>query len=164
MAVSSVPWGTDRPQHSSQAAARENWAWWQNRINRASLVMLHEEGILSEEHAREIAHAQKYAEDKQEKEGLSFSDIMPLEKLLIEACGQTATLIHTGRSRQDIFATLNQGRLRRSVLDFFNELLKLRRQMLTQAKAHVLTWMPAYTNGVQAMPITLGFYLWAFLE
>lgn len=89
---------------------------------------------------------------------------MPLEKLLIKHCGQEATLIHTGRSRQDIFATLNQARLRRAVIDTFDELNKLRKQLLAIAECNVETWMPAYTNGVQAMPITLGFYLWAFLE
>lgn len=89
---------------------------------------------------------------------------MLLEKMLIEACGQEATLIHTGRSRQDIFATLNQARLRLSALDFADELNAFRRQLCRIAAAHTETWIPAYTNGVQAMPVSLGFYLWAYLE
>ena len=44
MTLSAVPWGRDRPLHTSERAGLENWAWWQNRINRASLVMLAEEG------------------------------------------------------------------------------------------------------------------------
>lgn len=164
MTISGIPWGKDRLESTGELAAKENWAWWQNRINRASLVMLAKEKLLTAEQAAVIALAQKNAEDKQIQQKLEFADIMPLEKLLIEQCGQLATLIHTGRSRQDIFATLNQGRLRRSFLDFFHELVQVRSQLLELAQAHIKTYVPAYTNGVQAMPVTLGFYLWAFLE
>lgn len=164
MAVSTIPWGRDLPHSTSDAAEAENWGYWQNRINRASLVMLAEVGIVSAEEAKKIAQAQLVAEAKQAEPGAApFTDIMPLEKILIEQCGPMATLIHTGRSRQDIFATLNQARLRLSVLDFAENLNVLRESILRLAKAHTETWMPAYTNGVQAMPITLGYYFWAFL-
>lgn len=165
MAISTIPWGRDLPQFTSDEAQKKTWGYWQNRINRASLVMLAEEGIISEEEAKVIAQAQLAAEAQQAQPGAApLTDIMPLEKLLIAQCGQMATLIHTGRSRQDIFATLNQARLRLSLLDFSHNFNELREIILKIAKDNVETWMPAYTNGVQAMPITLGFYLWAFLE
>lgn len=163
--MNTIPWGRDLPHSTSQRAQDENWGYWQNRINRASLVMLTEQKILDNETAREIARAHRQAEIRQAEPGAApVTDIMPLEKMLIEACGQKATLIHTGRSRQDIFATLNQARLRRSVLDFAASLNGFRQRLLDIALEHTETWMPAYTNGVQAMPVTLGFYLWAFLE
>ena len=161
--MNTIPWGCDRLESTSDAAALKNWGYWQNRINRASLVMLHEEGIVTDEEAETIAQVQDMAEKKQASM-LPLSDIMPLEKLLIEYCGQLATLIHTGRSRQDIFATLNQARLREAVMDLSENLNAFRRRLLMLAEAHTETWMPAYTNGVQAMPITLAFYLSAFLE
>ena len=161
--MNTIPWGCDRLESTSDAAALKNWGYWQNRINRASLVMLHEEGIVTDEEAKTIGQAQDMAEKKQASM-LPLSDIMPLEKLLIEYCGQLATLIHTGRSRQDIFATLNQARLREAVMDLSENLNAFRRRLLMLAEAHTETWMPAYTNGVQAMPITLAFYLSAFLE
>lgn len=165
MTNSRIPWGTDLIGSTSEEAAKESWQYWQNRINRASLVMLAEEGILSLEQAKKIANAQRLAErDLDAPDASPIFDIMPLEKLLIKYCGQEATLIHTGRSRQDIFATLNQARLRRAVLDTFEKLNGLRKELLKIAQVNTETWMPAYTNGVQAMPITLGFYLWAFLE
>lgn len=165
MAISTIPWGRDLPHATSDEAESKTWGYWQNRINRASLVMLAEEGILSRDDARTIAKAQLSAEAKQAEPGAEpLTDIMPLEKMLIAECGQKATLIHTGRSRQDIFATLHQARLRLSVLDFASDLNLFREQLLKIAKEHTRTWMPAYTNGVQAMPITLGFYLWAFLD
>jgi len=165
MTISTIPWAKDLPTATSEEAAHKDWAYWQNRINRASLVMLVEQGILDAATAKTIAHAHLAAEEKQKEAGAPvIRDIMPLEKLLIEQCGQLATLIHTGRSRQDIFATLYQMRLRLQTLDFFENLNALRAEILKHAKEHVETYMPAYTNGVQAMPITLGFYLWAFLE
>lgn len=165
MAISTIPWGRDLPHATSGEAEAKNWGYWQNRINRASLVMLAEEGIVTGDDARTIAKAQLAAEAKQAEPGAEpLADIMPLEKMLIAECGQMATLIHTGRSRQDIFATLNQARLRLSVLDFASNLNLFREQLLATAREHTETWMPAYTNGVQAMPITFGFYLWAFLD
>lgn len=165
MAISTTPWGHDWPPATSREAEEKNWGYWQNRINRASLVMLTEEGIIETQDAATIARAQVAAEHRLSQPGVEpISDIMPLEKILIEECGPKATLIHTGRSRQDIFATLNQARLRLSFLDFAQALNELRNELLSIAKEHTETWMPAYTNGVQAMPITLGFYLWAFLD
>ena len=161
--MNTIPWGCDREVATSDAAALKTWGYWQNRINRASLVMLHEEKIVTDEEAKIIAKAQKEAEEKQ-KELPPFTDIMPLEKLLIASCGQLATLIHTGRSRQDIFATLNQARLRESVADFAENLNAFRRRLLDLAKKNTETYLPAYTNGVQAMPITFAYYLAAFLE
>ena len=92
--MNTIPWGSDRLESTSDDAALRNWGYWQNRINRASLVMLHEEGIVTDEEAKTIAQAQSMAEMKQASM-LPLSDIMPLEKLLIEYCGQLATLIHT---------------------------------------------------------------------
>ncbi|HAW45226.1 MAG TPA: argininosuccinate lyase [Sutterella sp.] len=163
--MNTIPWGKDIRTSTSEKAASQTWGYWQNRINRASLVMLVEEKILDNATAKIIANAQLAAEKEQAAPGAApITDIMPLEKMLISHCGQMATLIHTGRSRQDIFATLNQARLRQAVLDTAASLNAFRARLLSIAQAHTETWMPAYTNGVQAMPITLGFYLWAFLE
>ncbi len=160
-----VPWGPDPTTNTSDEARNKKWGYWQNRINRASLVMLTEQGIVTEEEANIIAKAQVAAEKIQDTpDAEPINDYLPLEKLLIAECGPMASLIHTGRSRQDIFATLWQARLRLAVLDFSETFNALRLDMLNLAKKHTKTWIPAYTNGVQAMPISFGFYLWAFLE
>ena len=66
-------------------------------------MMLSEQKILSKEQTEKIAEAQREAERELNAPGTApIFDIMPLEKLLIKHCGQEATLIHTGRSRQDI--------------------------------------------------------------
>ncbi len=165
MTIRVTPWGRDDFSATSAEAQQKDWAWWQNRLNRASLVMLAEEGIVGSGAAARIARAQKLAEARQAEPGAPrLSDIMPLEKMLIESCGEEATLIHTGRSRQDMFTTINEGRLRLAVLDFVEAFNRLRDRLLSIAQEHTETYIPAYTNGVQAMPVTLGFYLWGFLE
>ena len=49
MKVTTIPWSRDIPRSTSERAEAETWAYWQNKINRASLVMLHEQGILDDE-------------------------------------------------------------------------------------------------------------------
>ena len=165
MTLRVTPWGKDNFKATSEEAAAKDWAYWQNRMNRASLVMLAEEGIIGRDAASRIAAAQKHAEELQNQpRAPRLTDIMPLEKMLIESCGEEATLIHTGRSRQDMFTTLNEARLRLAVLDFYEALNKLRSRLFNIARDNIETYIPAYTNGVQAMPITLAFYLWGFLE
>lgn len=93
----SPPWGKDDFKATSEEAESKDWAYWQNRLNRASLVMLAEEGIIDKNIVPRIAAAQKHAEDLQNLPGAPrLTDIMPLEKMLIESCGEEATLIHTG--------------------------------------------------------------------
>ena len=157
MTLRVTPWGKDDFKATSEEAESKDWAYWQNRLNRASLVMLAEEGIIDKNIVPRIAAAQKHAEDLQNLPGAPrLTDIMPLEKMLIESCGEEATLIHTGRSRQDMFTTLNEARLRLAVLDFYEALNKLRTRLLSIARENIETYIPAYTNGVQAMPITLA--------
>lgn len=135
MTLRVTPWGKDNFKATSGEAEAKDWAYWQNRMNRASLVMLAEEGIISPDIASRIAAAQKHAEDIQNQAGVPrLTDIMPLEKMLIESCGEEATLIHTGRSRQDMFTTLNEARLRLAVLDFYEALNKLRTRLLSIAR------------------------------
>ncbi|MFQ9938892.1 MAG: lyase family protein [Parasutterella excrementihominis] len=165
MTLRVTPWGKDNFKATSEEAEAKDWAYWQNRLNRASLVMLAEEGIIKGDVASRIAAAQKHSEDLQNQPDVPrLTDIMPLEKMLIETCGEEATLIHTGRSRQDMFTTLNEARLRLAVLDFYEALNRLRTRLLLIARENIETYIPAYTNGVQAMPITLAFYLWGFLD
>ena len=47
MTLRVTPWGKDNFKATSGEAEAKDWAYWQNRMNRASLVMLAEEGIIS---------------------------------------------------------------------------------------------------------------------
>lgn len=46
MTLRVTPWGKDNFKATSGEAEAKDWAYWQNRMNRASLVMLAEEGII----------------------------------------------------------------------------------------------------------------------
>ena len=96
--------------------------------------------------------------------GLRPSDVLQTEKIITDFAGPEATLIHTGRSRQDMHSTLSMAQLRTELLDFADALNTLREQLLKMAEQHTKTFVPSYTNGVQAMPITLAHYLLAFAD
>ena len=59
MTLRVTPWGKDDFKATSEEAESKDWAYWQNRLNRASLVMLAEEGIIDKNIVPRIAAAQK---------------------------------------------------------------------------------------------------------
>ena len=87
---------------------------------------------------------------------------MQIEKIVTDAVGPDGSLIHAGRSRQDMYATFRAAQLRNQVLDFSDALNSLRDRVLVTAAKHVNTIVPAYTNGVQAQPVSYAHYLLAF--
>ena len=84
---------------------------------------------------------------------------IPVSSMLI---GPDASLLNTGRSRQDTLATLRMGNLRAQLLDYADALNSMRERMLATAAKNVDTIVPAYTNGVQAMPISYAHYQLAY--
>lgn len=51
MTIRVTPWGHDAFDATSPEAKKKDWAYWQNRMNRASLVMLESERIIDHETA-----------------------------------------------------------------------------------------------------------------
>ena len=92
------------------------------------------------------------------------TDVMQVERIISDKAGADATLIHSGRSRQDMGATVRAMRLRRAVLDSADALLATRAVLIDIASKHTETFVPAYTNGVQAQPVSYGHYLMAFAD
>jgi len=136
---------------------------WLNRINQASIVMLTEEGIVTPELGRKIAGGVRYAIDQGNRpDGKRPTDVLQLEQIMTEKIGPEASLIHSGRSRQDMLATYRLATLRTDVLAMADALNSTRQRLLALADKHIDTLVPAYTNGVQAMPISYAHYLLAF--
>jgi len=136
---------------------------WLNRINKASIVMLTEEGIVKPEMGRKIAGGVRFAIDQADKPGgKQPSDVLQLEQIMTDKIGPEASLIHSGRSRQDMLATYRLAKLRFQVLAYADALNSTRQRVLDLAAKNVDTLIPAYTNGVQAMPISYAHYLLAF--
>ncbi|GGY37603.1 argininosuccinate lyase [Streptomyces djakartensis] len=67
--------------------------------------------------------------------------------------------LHTGRSRNDIKATITAMRLRAELLDLTGEILRLQAVLLSRARAHQDAVMPVYTHYQPAMPVSYGYYL-----
>ncbi len=148
---------------TSRTDQAEDQFFWLNKINKASSVMLTEERIISHEMGRKIARGVDFAlEQARRPGGKRPSDVLQIEKIITDAIGPDASLIHTGRSRQDMYATFRMAKLRNQLLDYSDALNSLRERMLGTAAKNVNTIVPAYTNGVQAMPISYAHYLLAY--
>jgi argininosuccinate lyase len=82
------------------------------------------------------------------------------EGYLIERLGaDVGGVLHTGRSRNDLKATMTSLRLREWLLEFASQALRLEGVLLSRARAHRAVVMPVYTHFQAAMPLTYGHYL-----
>lgn len=150
---------------TSGLAREQDLFFWFGRINMASTVANVELGIIPKELAGPIALGVAHSIDQAAQPGGKRpADVLQTEKIITDAAGPDATLIHTGRSRQDIHSTLTMGQLRTELLDYADALNGLRAQLQAMAEQHAETFVPAYTNGVQAQPISLAHYLLAFAD
>ena len=138
-----------------------------DQINKASIVMLAETGIVPRDVVQRIAKgiAEVIDNEKTGKDGLaprSSADYLDYEPRLIKVAGQEASRLHTGRSRQDLASTIARMNLRDGLLQTIEALIGVRESLLKKAEQHIDTIIPAYTHGVQAQPTTFAHYLLAF--
>jgi argininosuccinate lyase len=138
---------------------------WLDEINKASIVMLAETGIVPKDVASRIAKgiAQVIADEHSGKlPPRTSADYLDYEPRLIAVAGQEASRLHTGRSRQDLASTIARMNLRDGLLHTIGALIADREKLLKRAEEHIETIIPAYTHGVQAQPTTFAHYLLAF--
>ncbi len=86
-------------------------------------------------------------------------DYLKVERDLMAVGGPDISRLHSGRSRQDIGATIQRLITRDDFLAAFEKLNGMRDAILALAAQAPNAVIPAYTWGVQAQPITLGHYL-----
>ena len=151
------------------ARRRRDTCSWLFDINRASLIANLESGLIDKPVARSIASAL----DAMEKDWAAPGAVRPelyitFEPELLKRCGMAASVLHVGRSSQDILATanagLNIGRLARLITATVEVIDALQDLAVREIDAVV----PAYTNGVQAQPTlfahTINAHQHAFLR
>lgn len=157
--------GTVTRDATSARAKAQDQFYWIGRINMASTVMTVEEGIIPKALSRQIAEgvAHSIAQAAQPG-GKRPTDVLQIERIIADKAGPEATLIHSGRSRQDMLAAVRTMQLRDQVLDTADALLAARKVLLDIAAQHTETFVPAYTNGVQAQPVSYAHYLLAFAD
>ncbi|MBK6651253.1 MAG: argininosuccinate lyase [Betaproteobacteria bacterium] len=149
---------------SARALAQDQF-YWLGRINMASTTMLMEEGIIAAPLGKPIAEGVLHSIQQADSPGGKRpKDVLQIERIISEKAGAQATLIHSGRSRQDMLATYRAAHLRTAVLDTADAMLEARQTLIDFAAANVNTYVPAYTNGVQAQPVSYAHYLLAFAD
>lgn len=116
-----------------------------------------DEGLLDKSMAPRIAAGvAKVIRDGGMPGGKRPGTVIAFEPLLIEAAGQDVTLLHAGRSSQDMFATMRSAILRDDMLNLADQLNKTTASLVRLAEKHAGTVVPNYTNGVAAQPNSLG--------
>lgn len=134
--------------------------FWLGQMNKASAVINAEEGLLDPTKTAKIALGiAKVIEDGEQPGGQRPSTVISYEPLLIRAAGQDVTLLHAGRSSQDMHATYRAAILRDDLLALAGQLSKVSQTLVNLAQKHVKTIVPNYTNGVAAQPNSYGHYL-----
>jgi len=160
-----VPAANGAPLATGGADAAEDQFYWISKINKASTVMLAEERIFPKDVDQLIARGVDYSiRQAQQPGGKRPADVLQIERIMTEKVGQEISVIHAGRSRQDMYASFRAAKLRNQTLDFAEAMLGLRALLLKKTAENLDTLIPGYTNGVQAVPITYGHYLLAYEE
>src|SRR5918911_5221070 len=97
-----------------------------SEMNKASLVMLHETGMVSSELASRIAAATRRLIEREARPGAERSqDYLDFERDLLAAVGPEASWLHVGRSRQDMLSTGVHLWLRAAHIGLFEDVLTL---------------------------------------
>ncbi len=162
-ALITVLGGGDDPLGRRRGAVCPDFFCYLMQANKASLVMLAEQGLVSRPLAGEIAGAMMRFDLEQESAGASRAPNYPdFEKRLIELAGESASNLHLGRSRQDLHGVVRRMLVRDKWLQLAGGALRARAALLDLAASELHTPIPAYTHGVQAQPTTVGHFLLAF--
>jgi len=144
----------------AQPAPRRDEFFWLGEINKASAVINTDEGLLDRAIAPRIAAGlRQVLEAGNRPGGRRPSLVITFEPLLIEAAGVEATLLHAGRSSQDMLATVRAAIIRDELLVLAEQLRRTTATMVGLAETHAATVVPNYTNGVAAQPNSYGHYL-----
>ena len=134
--------------------------FWLGEMNKATAVINTDEGLLDKAIAPRIAAGvAKVIADGNQAGGKRPATVITFEPLLIQAAGQEVTLLHAGRSSQDMHATYRAAILREDLLRLAQELNKTSQALVGMAARHRATVVPNYTNGVAAQPNSLGHVL-----
>ncbi|MCY7319778.1 MAG: argininosuccinate lyase [Ramlibacter sp.] len=147
------------PGIAQQAVPRDEF-FWLGTMNKATAVINSEEGLLEKAAVPRVAAGiSKVIREGNQPGGKRPTTVITFEPLLIAAAGSEVTLLHAGRSSQDMHATYRAAILREDLLKLAEQLNKTAATLVTLAARHAMTVVPNYTNGVAAQPNSFGHYL-----
>jgi argininosuccinate lyase len=144
------------PSAAQQTPLRDEF-FWLGQMNKATAVINTDEGLLDKAMTAAVtAGIAKVIKDGNQPGAKRPSTVITFEPLLIQAAGPEITLIHAGRSSQDMHATYRATMLRDDLLNLADQLNKTAGSLVKLADKHAGTIVPNYTNGVAAQPNSLG--------
>lgn len=135
-----------------------------SQVDRAHLVMLAEQGLVDRAAAAtllaeiELLRAACFA-PLQGTEARRGQYLLYEDWLAGRLGERTAGILRTGRSRNDLNATVLQLRLRPPLERLLTATLRLQTTLLGRARRYAATVMPAYTHYQPAVPTTYGHHL-----
>ena len=137
--------------------------------SKAHAAMLAEQGIITAQDARQIAHGLDTILSEIERGTFEFKrsleDIhMNVESRLAELIGPAAGRLHVARSRNDQVATDFRLWIRDAVDSIDGALAGYQTALAEKALAHAATVMPGFTHLQTAQPVTFGHHLLAYVE
>ena len=137
--------------------------------SQAHAAMLAEQGIITAQDARQIAHGLDTILSEIERGTFEFKrsleDIhMNVESRLAELIGPAAGRLHVARSRNDQVATDFRLWIRDAVDSIDGALAGYQTALAEKALAHAATVMPGFTHLQTAQPVTFGHHLLAYVE
>ncbi|SDN96712.1 argininosuccinate lyase [Paenibacillus sp. yr247] len=137
-------------------------------INKAHLIMLVEQGLITEEDAKQIAKAIlgiNLEELRSSSYTGQFEDLFfQVEHQMLELAGDVAGNLHLARSRNDMGISIYRMVLREKLLTTLSSALYLKEHLLLFAEDHVETLMIGYTHTQQAQPTTMAHYIMAVVD
>ena len=148
--------------------AKEKFVDYMMQINIAHLVMLQEQGLVSEVDAKRIGKAiseidrefYKHSSYSTEFEDLFFR----IEHDLINKAGDIAGNLHIARSRNDMGIAIYRMTIRKKLLSLMKALLAVQKSLHIFANEHIETIMIGYTHTQQAQPTTLAHYIKGLID
>ncbi|MBA2937235.1 argininosuccinate lyase [Paenibacillus sp. CGMCC 1.16610] len=148
--------------------AKENLLEPMMAINKAHLIMLREQKLITKEESKQIAkaiqsldlEALRYSTYTGEFEDLFFQ----VENQLLEHAGDIAGNLHIARSRNDMGIAIYRMVLREKLAVTLSSALLLKDHLLDFAEEHLGTVMIGYTHTQQAQPTTLAHYMTAVID
>jgi argininosuccinate lyase len=142
---------------------QENLLEYMHLANKAHLIMLNNEKIISDSDAVSIKKAISEVCMKSLKKSTytgKFEDLFfEVEDTLTQIGGTAVGNLHIARSRNDLGVALYRLALRDRLLELNDSATNFQRTLAAFAAEHTETYMIAHTHGQQAQPTTLGHYI-----
>lgn len=131
-------------------------------LNKAYAMMLAKQGLMTPGDCRKIAAGLDEVEaglrpENMDREQDLYYNMM--EQLSQTVGRETGSLLHMGRSRNDMMFTTGRMQIRRQLLDFMGNVHALMETLLLTAKANTDTVITYFTYGQPSQPGTYGHYL-----